>query len=117
MAFTDATRKQLANGLILHYAASSQTAFENKLNELQREIHQLQLTFMRLQQANRRDPRPAIVHIPTENIRVVHENVEDQLAVLHGWILSLVETLFTLVRLEMGPEHAKTLRDDWKRYF
>ncbi len=47
------------------------------------------------------------------DIRVVSERVEAELATLHGWAVSLIESVFVLVGSETDEEWK--LRQEWKR--
>jgi hypothetical protein len=86
--------------------------FKRKLVELQKEIGQLQRSYERLQMADRRDDKRG----PMEgtDISILSERVEAELATLHGWTVSLVETLFTLISLERGWKEEEALRKEWK---
>ena len=119
MGFTDLARKQFSHGLILHYGGFNQNGFDRKLMEIQREIQQLQAAYHRLRHANRQDyNRGFLSPVKGDNtIHVVSEKVEAEIASLHGWILSLVESVFTLVRLECGQQDVATLRSQWRSYF
>jgi hypothetical protein len=119
MSFADLTRKHFGSGLIMHYAAFDQQSFDRKLNEIQREIQQLQSALNRLQQANRRDYNRGFLS-PFKGgntIAVLSEPVHAEIANLHGWVLSLVESMFTLVRFEFGKDDVAALKSQWKNYF
>ena len=86
--------------------------FRKKLAELQREIGHLQQCHERLRIAdlragNRGDFR-------SDDIHVVSTAVDNELATLHGWTVSLVETVFSLVAMEMGDGEEKALRREWQ---
>lgn len=85
--------------------------FLYKLDELQREINHLQAACNRLRMADRREASRG--PIAGSDIRVVSKSVEDQLAALHGWTVSLVETVFVLIGLE--TEEESKVRAEWKR--
>lgn len=85
--------------------------FRKKLAELQKEIGQLQQSYERLRavdlrSGNRGDAR--------DDIHVISSGVEKELATLHGWTVSLVETMFSLVAMEMGNAEEKALRREWQ---
>ena len=110
----ESLRRHLQNGLILHYRSDNPAGFKAKLAELRREITQLQYVANRLEQANldNYDSRG-----PFGDIRVLSDKVEAELISLHGWTLSLVESLFTLVRIERGSDEVTALRNEWRRFF
>jgi hypothetical protein len=83
-----------------------------KLAELQKEITQLQKSCERLRLADQREPKRGVAD--GSDIRVISERVEAEIATLHGWTVSLVETLFILVSLEMGTDEEEALRKEWR---
>jgi len=85
--------------------------FKQKLAELQKEIRHLQRAYERLQLADLQQPDRGMV---TPDIRVISPRVEEELATLHGWTVSLVETTFSLIMLERGRDEEDALRAEWK---
>lgn len=88
--------------------------FTRKLTELQKEIAQLQRSYERLRMADRRDSKRGPVD--GSDIYVISERVEAELATLHGWTVSLVESVFILVMLEKGSKEEEELRKEWRRH-
>lgn len=85
--------------------------FRKKLAELQREISHLQQSYERLRAADRRAGNRGDAR---DDIHVVSSAVEKELATLHGWTVSLVETMFSLVAMEIGEGEEKALRREWQ---
>ena len=86
-------------------------AFKLKLTELQKEITELQRTCERLRLADLREPKRGSVE--GTDISILSARVEAELATLHGWTVSLVETVFVLVGMETDEE--TELRQVWKQ--
>jgi hypothetical protein len=111
MAIIDAVRRHFGSRWKADIRVLGREAYLDKLAELQKEIVQLQASCDRLRMADRREPSRRSVD--GSDIRVVSERVEAELATLHGWAVSLVETLFALVGLETDEE--RVLQQEWKR--
>jgi hypothetical protein len=85
--------------------------YDKKLTELQKEIKELQRCCDRLRVADRKMATRGF--IGETDIKVIAPEVEAELARLHGWTVSLTETVFYLVMLEMGSEDEEALRKEW----
>ena len=111
MSIIAAARRHFGNRWSTDIRVLGREAYKEKLRELQREIQKLQASCTRLQMADRRDANRG--GVDGSDIRVVSDRVESELATLHGWTVSLVETVFVLVGLETDEEGE--LRQEWKR--
>jgi hypothetical protein len=110
MGVVDAARRHFGGRWKPDIRVMGREAFKLKLTELQNEITQLQRCCERLRMADQRDPKQW--EVGGSDIRIVRERVEAELAALHGWTVSLVETVFVLVDLESSEE--TQLRKEWK---
>src|SRR5262245_50371029 len=109
MAILDAARRHFGGRWKYDIRVMGLGAFRDKLNELQNEIAQLQRCCQRLRVADQRDPQREVAGT---DIRVVRERVEAELVALHGWTVSLVESVFVLIGNESDEEFE--LRKEWK---
>ena len=112
MSILDAARRHFGPRWKPNIQVVGPDEFRRKLVELQKEIGQLQQSYERLRAAdsrfgNRGDAREHDIH-------VMSEGVEKELATLHGWTVSLVETVFSLVAMENGSAAEAALRREWQ---
>ena len=105
-------QKQLPAGLTIVKPGETPQEFAVKLNELQREIQQLQWACTRLQRVNRTE---ASRYMAGTDIRIVSEPLIQELAALQGWLVSAVESYFGLVWNEMGWGELQDVQRAWRK--
>jgi hypothetical protein len=91
--------------------------FSSKIAEMRREIAQLQMAVNRLERAHLRNRDRGFMGPGGGDIHVVSDQVEKELVSVHGWIVSMVESIFTLIWMESGSDDARKIGQRWKSYF
>jgi hypothetical protein len=114
MGIIDAARRHFGPRWKDDLRVVSPVAFQIKLAELQKEISELQRSAERLRLADRRDASGRGQPLDGSDIRIISTRVEKELETLHGWTVSLVETVFILVSMEMGFKEEQALRKEWR---
>ncbi len=113
MGIVDRTRAQMKRGRGISYMGFPHDGFQLKLNEMKRELPQLQLTLHQLEMTHRLNSgRGSQGDGGTRHS--VTPKIEAEIITLHGWIISLVESMFVLVDLEFGTKEHYNLRQAWR---
>lgn len=107
-------RKQNPGGITVAMPGENPQGFKQKLAELQSEISHLQWACTRLQRANS-DNYQYRGKKDNSDIRVFSEKVVAELGILQGWLLSAVESYFSLVWIELGTEDCDAVMAEWKK--
>jgi hypothetical protein len=111
MGIVERTRPHFNGGLMISIPGEDPKAFELKLNEMKRTLMHLNAAHQRLFFANRHEN-----HGPVGgDIRVMSDRMESELATLNGWVLTLVQNLFSLVWIELGSDDQNKLIKEWKK--
>lgn len=110
MSIIEAARRHFGPRWKIDIRVLGRDAFRLKIAELEKEIAELQRSCERLRRADQREPQRG--RVEGSDIHILSDRVEAELATLHGWAVSLVETVFVLVGMETDEE--TELREAWK---